>query len=132
MTNTKYKFDHLHFRSKDFEFTKKFWLKTLGAKLIKERELSGAQSCTLDLNGTSILISGRAANRKFEDSPNEDHYGFWHFGLTVDDISVSLKALKKQNIECIREPWEIRKGVKIAFVRGPDNITIELLERKSG
>lgn len=128
---TEYKLDHIHFRCKDFEFTKKFWLETLGAKLIKERILQGAPSCSFDLNGTSILISGRAAGEKFEDSVSENQYGFWHFALLVKDIFLSLQELKKQNIECLHEPWEIRKGVKVAFVRGPDNISIELIERQN-
>lgn len=128
---TKYKFDHIHFRSKDFEFTKKFWLEILGARLIKERELLGAPSCTFDLNGTSILISGYAPGERFEDSVSENLYGFWHFALLVDNIYLSLQELKKQNIECFHEPWEIRKGVKVAFVRGPDNISIELIERQN-
>lgn len=127
---TKYKLDHLHFRSKDFEFTKKFWVEILGAKLIKERILLGAPSCTFDLNGTSILISGRAAGEKFADSVSENQYGFWHFALLVDDIYRSLQELKKYNIECFHDPWEIRKGVKVAFVSGPDNVSIELIERQ--
>lgn len=128
---TKYKLDHIHFRSKDIKFTKKFWLEILGARLIKDRILQGAQSYTFDLNGTSILVSGRGANERFEDSVSENLYGFWHFALLVDDISLSLQELKKQNIDCFHEPWEIRKGVKVAFVRGPDNISIELIERQN-
>lgn len=128
---TKYKFDHIHFRSKDVEFTKNFWLKILGAKLIKERELLGAPSCTFDLNGTSILVSGHGASERFEDSVSETLYGFWHIALLVDDISLSLQELKRQNIDCFHESWEIRKGVKVAFVRGPDNISVELIERQN-
>ncbi|MEK7078513.1 MAG: VOC family protein [Patescibacteria group bacterium] len=128
---TKYRFDHIHFRSKDIEFTKKFWLEILGARLIKERELLGAPSYTFDLNGTSILVSGRGAGEKFEDSVSENLYGFWHFALLVNDISLSLQELKKQKIECFHDSWEIRKGVKVAFVRGPDNISIELIERQN-
>lgn len=128
---TKYKLDHIHFRSEDFEFTKKFWLETLGAKLIKERILLGAPSCTFDLNGTSILISGRAKNEKFKESISENQYGFWHFALLVDDIYRSIKELKEKNIECFQKPWEIRKGVKIAFIKGPDDISIEIMERQS-
>lgn len=128
---TKYRFDHIHFRSKDIEFTKKFWLEILGARLIKERELLGAPSYTFDLNGTSILVSGRGAGEKFEDSVSENLYGFWHFALLVNDISLSLQELKKQKIKCFHDPWEIRRGVKVAFVKGPDNISIELIERQN-
>ena len=30
------------------------------------------------------------------------------------------------------EPTQIRPGTRIAFVRGPENVSIELLERKPG
>jgi lactoylglutathione lyase len=128
---TKYKFDHIHFRSKDIEFTRKFWLEILGAKLVKERELLGAPSFTFDLNDTAILVSGHSATEVLEDSVSENLYGFWHFALLVDNISLSLQELKAQNIECLHEPWEIRKGVKVAFIRGPDNVSIELIERQN-
>lgn len=128
---TKYKLDHIHLRSKNMVFTKIFWQEILGARLIKERLLLGALSYTFDLKGTAILISGRANKEKFKESVSEKQYGYWHIGLLVKNISASIQEFKKYNIECFHEPWEIREGVKVAFIRGPDNISIELLERNN-
>jgi hypothetical protein len=44
----------------------------------------------------------------------------------MDDAAADLRA---KNAEFICEPWEIRPGVKIAFIKGPDNISIELAQR---
>jgi len=126
----KYSLDHLHFRSNDIEFSRMFWSDILGAKLIKERELMGAKSFTFDLNGNYVLISGCPVGETMKESISENQYGFWHFALLVDDIFLSLEMFQKRGIECFQKPWEIRNGVKIAFIRGPDNISIELIERK--
>ena len=50
-------------------------------------------------------------------------------GLLVDDRDSAAVDLRAQGVEFICEPWEIRPGVKIAVVKGPDHISIELAQR---
>jgi lactoylglutathione lyase len=40
--------------------------------------------------------------------------------------------LKRRGATFIMEPRTIRPGVKIAFIKAPDNVRIELLERAGG
>ena len=130
MTSGEYKLDHIHFRVEDYESAKAFWLDAIGAKLVKERMLGGAPSCTFDLNGTKILISGKGVNDELTASISEQQYGYWHVALLVENLESSLQHLKSKNIERLSEPWEIREGVRVAFVNGPDNISVELIERR--
>ena len=39
--------------------------------------------------------------------------------------------LKAKGVEFVLEPMQMRPDLRIAFVRGPDDVRIELLERKS-
>ena len=52
-----------------------------------------------------------------------------HFGLTVKDIDAVAAAIKAKGVEFTKEPTTIRPGVRICFLRGPQGISIELLER---
>jgi lactoylglutathione lyase len=54
-----------------------------------------------------------------------------HLAFDVEDLVSTVEALRKQGIEIIAEPYSIGKqyGWKEAFVRDPNGIWIELLER---
>ena len=125
-----YRYDHLHFRSEDPHAARKFWEEMFGAKMLLQRELGGAPSFRMDLNGMIFLVSGRAEGENPIHVGSEPRYGLDHFGLKVDNMDAAAKELKAKGAEFICEPWELRPGVKIAFVKGPDNIGIELAERK--
>ena len=64
--------------------------------------------------------------------PRRDGYvgGLDHFGLKVTGIDAIVADLKKKGAEFTMEPNDIRPGVRIAFLRGPEGVSIELLERK--
>ncbi len=55
--------------------------------------------------------------------------GLDHFGLQVKDLDNVAAALKAKGVVFTTEPFNIRAGQRICFVRGPDNVSIELLER---
>jgi lactoylglutathione lyase len=56
--------------------------------------------------------------------------GFGHIALAVDDLDVTLAALRDQGIEPEREPYRVREGgSRICFVQDPDGYRIELIDR---
>jgi catechol 2,3-dioxygenase-like lactoylglutathione lyase family enzyme len=57
------------------------------------------------------------------------YQGLDHFGLAVKDIDGAAAALKAKGVTFTTEPTTIRPGVRICFIRGPQDISIELLER---
>ena len=125
-----YKYDHIHFRSEDPHGARKFWEEFFGTEVIRERELGGAPSFTFDLNGMIFQVSGRAEGEDPIRTGTEPRYGLDHFGLLVDDMDGAAADLRAKGAEFICEPWELRPGVKVAFIKGPDSISIELAERK--
>ena len=52
-----------------------------------------------------------------------------HFGLTVKDIDAVAAEIRAKGVEFTKEPTTVRPGVRICFIRGPQGISIELLER---
>ena len=124
-----YGYDHIHFRSEDPHSARKFWEEMFSAKVISEGDLGGSPMFEMDLNGMYFLVSGRAEGEDPVRTTSDPRYGMDHFGLLVDDMDASQKDLTAKGVEWICEPWEIGPGTKIAFVRGPDNISIELVQR---
>jgi catechol 2,3-dioxygenase-like lactoylglutathione lyase family enzyme len=51
-------------------------------------------------------------------------------GLTVDGIDALVAELKAKGVEFSRGPTTVRPGVRVAFLRAPEGVSIELLERK--
>lgn len=55
-----------------------------------------------------------------------------HIAFDVEDLMLAVEELKKQGVEVIAEPYSIGSSIgwKETFVRDPNGIWIELLERK--
>ena len=47
----------------------------------------------------------------------------------MKNIDGICATLKEKGVRFTLEPYDIRPGTRIAFIRGPENISIELLER---
>ena len=59
------------------------------------------------------------------------YLGLDHIGLRVEGIDTVVAELKQKGAEFTVEPKTIRPGVRIAFLRGPQNVLIELLDRNA-
>ena len=105
--------DHVHLRSPDPEATAAWLEKILGGEIIR-----GPGRIDVKLGGANVFIA-----------PVTPYQGLDHFGLTVKDIDAVAAEIKAKGVEFTREPTTIRPGVRICFIRGPQGISIELLER---
>ena len=62
-------------------------------------------------------------------NPANPYQGLDHFGLTVKGIDKVVADLKAKGVTFTTEPYEVRPGTRIAFLRTPDGVRIELLDR---
>lgn len=51
------------------------------------------------------------------------------FALEVDDIHETIKELKTKGVEIIAEPYEVPSGKLLAFVRDPNGVVVEFMEK---
>jgi catechol 2,3-dioxygenase-like lactoylglutathione lyase family enzyme len=119
-------FDHIHLRSPDPEATAAWFERMLGAEVIRSTQ-QGKPRIDLKLGGQDIFIA--QADGAVAAPPSSPYQGLDHFGLRVDGLDAAAAELKAKGVEFTMEPREARPGVRIAFIRGPQNISIELLER---
>jgi lactoylglutathione lyase len=114
--------DHVHLRSPDPEATARWFEEMLGGEIIR-----GADRIDVRLGGANVFIAPVAPGDAMP--PQTPHHGLDHFGLTVKDIDAVASELKSKGVEFTKDPHTIRPGVRICFIRGPQGISIELLER---
>jgi len=123
-----YRWDHVHLRSPDPEATAACFERMLGAQVIRST-VEGKPRIDLKLGGADIFIMPVAPGDKVNPPPVTPYQGLDHFGLTVSGIDAVAADLKAKGVEFTMEPRTIRPGLRICFMRGPQGISIELLER---
>ena len=124
-----YWYDHVHLISPDPLKTAQFYEGMFNAKRVGVSELgAGRVIVELDLNGSRLLI--KSGNVKTDTAPgsSEPAHGLEHFGVRTDNLEAAVAELKAKGAEFTVEIREIRPGVKISFLLGPENVLIELLE----
>lgn len=122
------KWDHIHLRSADPDAAAAFYEDVLGA-VRRARTQNGEQlRVTVDLAGIPLFID-RAEPGAGPASEAPVH-GTDHLALTVEDLDTALGELREKGVEVFSGPTEIRPGLRVAFLRDPDRVRIELLERR--
>ncbi len=120
--------DHIHLRSPDPEATAQWFERMLGAQVIRSMQ-EGKPRIDLKLGGAMIFIAPVAPGDGINAPPQTPYQGLDHFGLAVRDIDAAVAELKGKGAEFTMEPTIPRPGIKICFLRGPQGISVELLER---
>jgi lactoylglutathione lyase len=128
----KYTYDHIHLRTRDPKGTADYFHKMFDARIIESVQSDGTPRVDLDIDGLIVFIAPVAANANIASSPRDPHLGLDHFGFRVDSVDDTVAELKRRGADIIDEPRTIRPGVRIAFVRAPDDVRIELLQRDEG
>jgi lactoylglutathione lyase len=125
---TTFIWDHIHLRSPDPEATAQWFERMLGAQLIRSTQ-QGKPRIDLKLGGANIFIAPVASGEGVNAPPVTPYQGLDHFGLSVMDIDAVAVALKNKGVEFTKEVHTPRPGIRICFIRGPQGVSIELLER---
>lgn len=125
-----YRYDHMHLRSRDVKTTAEYYQRMFDARIVESVQSDGKPRTDLDLNGLTIFIAPVPPDAAIPSAPTTPYVGLDHFGLRVDDMDDAVAELKRRGADFMMEPRAIRPGVRIAFVQAPDNVRIELLERR--
>jgi catechol 2,3-dioxygenase-like lactoylglutathione lyase family enzyme len=121
-------FDHVHLRSPDPEATATWFETMLGAQVIRSMS-QGAPRIDLKIGGQDIFIAPVGPDDKVNPAPVTPVQGLDHIGFFVRDFDSAVAALKAKGVVFTAEPYNPRPGLRICFIRGPQGISIELLER---
>lgn len=121
-----YTFDHVHLRSPDPEATARWFETMLGAEIIRSVQ-QGKPRIDMKVGGQDVFII--QADAQAAPAPLAPYQGIDHFGLRVVGLDAAVAELKAKGAHFTMEPNQPRPGIRICFLRGPEDISIELLER---
>ncbi|HXW39857.1 MAG TPA: VOC family protein [Xanthobacteraceae bacterium] len=123
-----YRWDHIHLRTTDPEAMAQWFETKLGAEVLRSVQ-QGKPRIDLKLGGANIFIAPVVDGDGTNAAPTIPYRGLDHFGLTVSGIDAIAAELKNKGVEFTREPTTVRPGVRVCFIRAPEGVSIELLER---
>jgi len=127
--------EHIHLRSPDPAATAAWYERMLGAEVLRSAQADGTTRIDLALGngapggGQKIFIAPANPSLQTATPPSAPYFGLEHIGLTVTDIDAATAELKGKGVTFTMDPTTVRPGVRIAFLRGPENVSIELIQR---
>ncbi len=124
----KFTHDHVHLRSPDPEATAQYYERMFGAEVLRSLQ-QGKPRVDLNLCGLKVFIAQVQPDGKTGAAPTSPYLGLDHIGLTVSDIDAAVAELKAKGAEFTKHVFTQRPGIRVMFLRGPQGVSIELLER---
>lgn len=121
-----YGFHHLHLVCSDLAASERWFVDGVGAELIERRESRGLPTSELRLGGVRVLLRGAGEGESLAPG-GQRHFGTDHFGLHVTDVDATIERLRHRGVEIAVEPRDSPAN-RIAFIRGPDGVLIELVQ----
>lgn len=125
------KFLHTMVRVSDIEKSLKFYQELLDMKLARKKELEG-KGATLyflsdDEGYTQLELTH---NHELPEGGYTHGTFFGHLAFEVKDLESFTQKLNAFGWEYVREPFVMGvNGTRIAFIKDPDGLMIELIEK---
>ena len=120
--------NHIHLKATDPRKTAAWYVEMFGAEIVRDTENQGAVFLAVDVAGIRLSISSPAAGQSLPQGSADVHLGLEHYGLETDDIEGLLARLQAGGVEVLEPLRTVASGLKIAFIRAPDDVRIELMQ----
>ena len=128
-------FEHVGMTVSDMNRSLDFYCGLLGLRLALRRTTAGGELAFLDAGGGMLEIAAPAHPvARFRDVPHTEA-GMRHVTLAYDDVRGMIETLEAAGVEIVEQPrraYNTEMISRVAFVRDPDGILVELIERAPG
>ena len=130
MSEASIAFHHNHFISEDPKAAASWYAEKLGGRIIGGPEALKSPSIMVSFKGILLIIRGRNPGEKI-DAKDGVEWGLDHFGFQVEgDFDGYCNGLKEKGVTFTLDPVDFNSNLRIAFLQGPDGVSIELLQNK--
>ena len=141
MSGAEIVFDHVHVISEKPESAAAWYADMLGGTVTRRSEVRGAPQIAVEFTGATILVRGRRPGEQpvrrpplqsFSNFVSHEQWGADHFGFKVaGDLTAFCNDIRRRGGKFAVEPYEFAPGTRIAYLAGPDNVSIELVEARA-
>lgn len=131
MANVKLAVDHIHLVSPDPEATATWYADKFDAEIVRRSNARGARQVAVSFGDFLVIVRGERPGEQAADK-RQLLWGVDHFGLSVPgDFDGFCDSLKKKNVDFSMDPENINPATRIAFIKAPDGVSVELVSRKT-
>jgi catechol 2,3-dioxygenase-like lactoylglutathione lyase family enzyme len=121
----RFRYDHIHLRARDPAAMARFFIEFFGAEARPEGR---SDRYELTLDGQRLLVAPANPDFPAAPAPGFPHLGLEHVGLAVDDVDAACAHLRALGADIPIGPLAAGP-FRLAFVRGPEGVMVELLQR---
>lgn len=115
---------HTMVRVTDLEASLTFYRDALGLEVLRSKEVPAGRFTLVFLAGPGDSSAQVELTHNWDPEELQGGRNFGHLAYAVDDIYATCQRLQQHGVTILRPP---RDGY-MAFVRSPDNISVELLQ----
>ena len=125
-----HEFDHVHLKSPDPGATVDWYVKAFGFKVVSDNvRIYGDRFIRCEtVDGVTVNVSGARTDEHLGDGNADAHWGLEHFGIKADDIDEEIARLTNLGAEVKEGPIDVPGGPRIAFLKTPVDVRVELLQ----
>ena len=131
MPNPNITFDHVHLISKNPHTTADWYADKFGADIVRSGTIKGAPQVYVEIGGgTMLIVRGERPGESTDDKSGLE-WGVDHFGVRVKgDFDSFCAGLKAKGVQFSVEPTQFNPTTQLAFIKAPDGVSVELLNRQ--
>ena len=128
-----YRINHIHLKSPDPRKTAEWYVRAFDFEITSdETRVFGDRfvRCKSADGGINVNISGARTNERLGHGDAMAHHGLEHFGFDSVDVQADITRLTGLGATLLEGPINLPNGGRIAFLRGPDDTRLELVETR--
>jgi len=128
-----FRINHIHLKASDPRKTAEWYEKAFKFKIVgDDTRVFGDRfiRCQSEDGGMAINISGARTNERLGEGDANPHHGLEHFGFDSEHLETDIARLEKLGAKLMEGPIQNPGGARIAFLRAPDDVRVELVERR--
>ena len=119
-------FDHVHYRSSNFDETRHFYVDIMGGVELANEELGGTEHLHIVLGGVTLLF----ACKKDGVPMSADGLGPYHIAFLVEDCIKATAYYEKRGAKVAKCYDRYSDTIVATFLAAPDGMMVELKEIK--
>ncbi len=125
-----YEFNHVHLKAEDPAAAADWYGRAFGFTVANDwtREFGDRFIACDTIDGVRVNISNARTGETLGAGSAGARWGIEHFGVNVDDVDAEIERLTGLGAELLEGPIDVAGGLRIAFVRCPQDTRVELLQ----
>ena len=125
-----FKFNHVHLKAPNPEESANWYVNAFNFKILSDTVIaSGSRFIRCETSdGVIVNISGAGTDEQMGAGNASVHWGVEHFGVEVDNLDTQIKRLVDLGAKLLAGPIDSPTGMRIAFIQGPADARIELMQ----